>query len=247
MRTAGFALALLSVMNVESLAYGAKRPQVITRYSVLEAVKQGVFEGNKTLADLKRLGDFGVGTFHGFDGEMVFLDGKVYQINSEGVVTTPSNKLKTPYFVTTFFHPQSEFQIEAESTLDNVKSVIDSKLVSLNYFHAVKITGRFKYMKARSVFKQEIPYKPLADIPEIQRIFEFSDIEGTVVAFRNPSFVKGGIDDVGYHMHFISKDKTAGGHVFDFIIDEGKVEMASIAQYNTLLPVNELFMKAVLP
>ena len=39
-------------------------------------------------------------------------------------------------------------------------------------------------------------------------------VKGTLVGFRCPAFVKG-INVPGYHLHFLTEDRKAGGHVLD--------------------------------
>ncbi len=50
-----------------------------------------------------------------------------------------------------------------------------------NVMYAVKITGKFEYMKTRSVTAQEKPYPRLVEVTKDQSVFEFNDTEGTIV------------------------------------------------------------------
>ena len=43
----------------------------------------------------------------------------------------------------------------------------------------------------------------------------------------------------GYHLHFISDDHTFGGHVMDFVITEGIVEVGAIDQLDQRFPVQD--------
>ena len=45
-------------------------------------------------------------------------------------------------------------------------------------------------------------------------VFDFEDLEGTLVGFRFPDLTLG-VGVAGYHFHFISKDRAHGGHVLD--------------------------------
>jgi acetolactate decarboxylase len=47
-----------------------------------------------------------------------------------------------------------------------------------------------------------------------QHVFELADVEGTMLGFRFPTYVEG-IEVGGYHLHFISADRSRGGHVLD--------------------------------
>ena len=50
----------------------------------VNAMLKGFYEENTTLGDLKKHGDFGLGTFNNLDGEMVMLDGVIYQLHADG-------------------------------------------------------------------------------------------------------------------------------------------------------------------
>ena len=47
-----------------------------------------------------------------------------------------------------------------------------------------------------------------------QRVFELGEIAGTVIGFRFPDYAQG-LEVDGYHLHFISADRTRGGHVLE--------------------------------
>lgn len=62
--------------------------------------------------------------------------------------------------------------------------------------------------------RQEPPYRPLTEVVAEQHVFELTDVEGSMVGFRFPAYAEG-IEVGGYHLHFISADRTRGGHVLD--------------------------------
>ena len=43
----------------------------------------------------------------------------------------------------------------------------------------------------------------------------------------------------GYHLHFISDDLKAGGHILDFIIEEGRAELDVCNRFLMLLPQDD--------
>ncbi|MGH3668773.1 MAG: acetolactate decarboxylase, partial [Acidimicrobiia bacterium] len=79
--------------------------------STSNALVQGVFSGAVTVRDLKRNGDFGLGTFDGLDGELVMLDGICYRATGGGVVTSPPDDARVPFAVVTHF--QSDLSLSA--------------------------------------------------------------------------------------------------------------------------------------
>jgi acetolactate decarboxylase len=92
---------------------------------------------------------------------------------------------------------------------------LEGAIKEQNIFHAVKMEGTFSYVKTRSVPGQEKPYPPLVEVTANQPTFEFHDIEGTIAGFYCPDYVEG-LNVPGYHLHFITEDRTAGGHVLGF-------------------------------
>ena len=46
--------------------------------STINALLEGVYDGSMTYGELRRHGDFGLGTFNALDGEMVAIDGDFY-------------------------------------------------------------------------------------------------------------------------------------------------------------------------
>jgi acetolactate decarboxylase len=95
-------------------------------------------------------------------------------------------------------------------------------------------------MKVRSVSKQEKPYPPLAEVAQQQSVFEYIGVSGTIVGFRCPSFVKG-INVPGYHLHFISDDKTKGGHILGFTTIGGNLQLDTCNRFYMVLPELEQF------
>jgi len=65
--------------------------------STIDALLAGVYEGDISCRRLLKHGDFGIGTFDGLDGEMVLLDGNMYQIKADGKVYEPNLSVKTPF------------------------------------------------------------------------------------------------------------------------------------------------------
>jgi Alpha-acetolactate decarboxylase len=59
--------------------YVQSSPRRMYQISTSTALVEGVYSGAVSSSTLLQHGDFGVGTFEGLDGEMVILDGEMYQ------------------------------------------------------------------------------------------------------------------------------------------------------------------------
>jgi acetolactate decarboxylase len=79
---------------------------------------------------------------------------------------------------------------------------------------AVRVDGEFELVRARSVPRQEPPYRPLTEVVAEQHVFELREVSGTVVGFRFPDYAEG-LEVSGYHLHFVTDDRSRGGHVLD--------------------------------
>ena len=69
------------------------------------AMVQGVYKKAVTVGALRTHGDFGLGTFEGLDGEMMVLDGHVYQAHPDGAITSPPDAAAVPFASVTTFRP----------------------------------------------------------------------------------------------------------------------------------------------
>jgi len=68
----------------------------------------------------------------------------------------------------------------------------------------------------------------------------FEDIAGTMVCIYYPDYMDG-INAPGWHVHFLSQDRTKGGHVFDLVIADAQVQLARISKIEIQLPTEPAF------
>jgi acetolactate decarboxylase len=62
------------------------------------------------VAILLEHGDFGLGTFENLDGEMVILDGAIYQVRGDGSVKHREDDFQIPFAVVTRFQEEASFE-----------------------------------------------------------------------------------------------------------------------------------------
>jgi acetolactate decarboxylase len=202
-------------------------PNGITQVATIDALLTGVYDGHMTLADLHKSGDFGIGTFEALDGEMILLEGHFYQIRSDGRVYHPADSIRTPFACVTWFNPHLQKSITAPINFKQLEKQIDSLVPLQNQFCAFTLRGSFSRVRTRSVPAQKKPYPPLVDVTKNQPVFELGAVRGTLIGFRAPAFVKG-INVPGYHLHFLADDRSGGGHVLDFEVTDGTLEVDSV-------------------
>ena len=114
----------------------------------------------------------------------------------------------------------------------------DEKFPKKNLFNTIKITGEFKSVLTRAVQAQTKLYLSLPEATKTQPEFTMENIRSTLVDFHCPSYVKG-INVPGYHLHFLSEDKTKSGHVLNFEVKEAICEVQICHEFTILLPKGE--------
>lgn len=237
-------ISLLAVIFVMAFGGGCAAPdtagvsvdrETLSQVSTIDAILDGVYDGVLSYGELRRYGDFGLGTFAGLDGEGIFLDGDFYQVKADGKVYAVGDDMTTPFAAVTFFDADREMALDGGMTMAQFTEALDAALPSDNMFYAVKITGVFSYMKTRSVPGQQKPYPPLVEVTAHQPEFEMENISGTIVGFRCPPYVAG-VNVVGYHLHFISDDLNSGGHILDFTAAEATAQVDDTGSFFMILP-----------
>lgn len=208
--------------------------RTISQYSTINALMNGLFDGDITCGELCRLGNFGLGTFNGSDGEMILLNGKVYQAPHNGrVVEMPPDSL-LPYAVVTHFESDTTIHL-AGINLEELEQEIYKTVNARNRMYAIKITGRFNFVRVRSIPAQQKPYPNLVVVSEQQNIFEYEYETGTLVGFFLPDYMQD-INLTGFHFHFLSNDFLKGGHLLNCTVEEAVAEIGIYNRLNLILP-----------
>ncbi len=230
-------ILLAMAIMIASMPACASAPQreTLMQVSTIDALMNGVYDGVMTIGALKEYGDFGIGTFEALDGEMLVLDGVVYQIKADGVAYVVENSAETPFAAVTWFDNDYNGDLSAGMNYAELQTYLDGILPTENIFYAFRISGTFSYMKTRSVPAQQKPYPPLVEVTKNQPVFEFGSVEGTIVGFYCPSYVDG-VNVPGYHLHFLTADKKAGGHILDFTITQAEVSIDYTSEFKMILP-----------
>lgn len=206
----------------------------LTQISTIDALLAGVYDGQVSCRQLLQYGDFGIGTFDRLDGEMIVLDGQVFQIKDDGKVYTPALHTRTPFASVVFFEPESALSIMEPLNFSATEQYLDSVFKDLNGFYAIRMTGDFSYVKTRSVPAQSPPYPALTEVVQNQPEFEINETTGTIVGFRCPAYIAG-LNVPGYHWHYLDSTFTRGGHILDFEMQSVKVEYQRLYQFSLIL------------
>lgn len=210
--------------------------------STVGALVEGLSRGEVTIAALKQHGDFGLGTFDALDGEMVALDGRFFQVCGDGSVREVDDGATTPYAMITRFAAEACLVLEPCASLADVCDELDRLRRSDNHFYAVRVDGRFAHVRTRAVARQR-PGARLIEAAAAERECELMDVEGTLVGFWSPAYAAR-LTVSGYHLHFLTRDRSAGGHVLDCRGQELRAEMQHEADLRLALPESPAFLRA---
>ena len=203
--------------------------------STLQALISGDYDGSITLEDLLKRGNTGLGTFDKLDGEMIIWEGEAYKARIDGKIYRVNRKQKIPFANIAYIDNAEYKKASFSSGYDSLKEKLDNLFPAVNFPVVFLIKGEFTDLVYRSVPAQHKPYPPLTEVVKEQAIFRKDKINGILVGFRFPSYMKG-INIHGYHLHFISADKKTGGHLFKVATGKLDIKGKYLDYLEVLLP-----------
>ena len=206
------------------------------------ALVEGIYEGATTVASLREHGDFGLGTFDALDGEMVVLDGRVYQCRADGSVQEVDGATRTPFAVVTRFAAERSRVLAEVADIAALERALDELRRSDNIFYAIRVDGLFRRVHTRAMARTREGV-PLVEAAAHQPEFELRDVRGTLVGFFSPPYAAS-VSVPGYHLHFLTEDRRAGGHVLDCAGSDLNVEIQHEADVRLALPESSAFLDA---
>lgn len=210
--------------------------------STSTALVEGVYGGVVTIAELKQHGSFGLGTFDGLDGEMLALDGHFYQVLGDGTVREARDDARVPFAVVTEFRAEREFIIDRVESFDELTAQLDSRRNTGNLFFAARIDGHFAHIRTRALCKT-VSGVSLVEATAHQPEFALTDVSGTAVGFWTPLYART-INVAGWHFHFVTDDRTGGGHVLDCQGVQLRAQLQDLADVRIAMPETAAFLQA---
>ncbi|MET0894768.1 MAG: acetolactate decarboxylase [Acidimicrobiia bacterium] len=215
---------LIGALHVRALSRAGLHHDPAASHAVVQAgtvaaLIDGRYDGDLQLRELLERGDLGIGTVQHLDGELIVVDGAAWVAHGDGTVSAVAPSTRTPFAVVCRFTPDVEHALAGPLDF----AALTDSLSALTPRHepvvAVRVDGEFRDLRLRSVHAQQPPYVPLREVVAHQREWTIEHARGSVVGFRFPDATSG-IEVAGYHLHFLSDDRTAGGHILDLqVID----------------------------
>ncbi|KAE8150810.1 alpha-acetolactate decarboxylase [Aspergillus avenaceus] len=204
-------------------------PNNLYQYSVISALMQGVARTGPTINQVLCHGDHGLGTVDHINGEVIVVDGL-------GVEATDV----FPFIMMTHFKPTLSKRLPSLN-MSNLQDGLSPLLPSRqNCFLSVRVDGRFDRVTFRVIPAQTQTREPLLALAQRQQMHSVENVRGLLFGFWSPSFTNG-FSVSGFHLHFLSDDRSAGGHVTGFEAGDAKISAAVLKEYQVELPQDEDF------
>jgi len=218
--------------------------QCMYQVSTLQALAMGYNRAVTTVEELLKHGDSGLGTFEGVDGEMIVVDGICFRALEDGTVVQAAPETGVPFASVAPLCVWRSFNLEEVKDIEELKDILTMRIeetFGLNSMHMVRIDGSFERVCARSEAGQLTHHVTLKEmLQDKQKDFFFDDVEGTLICVYYPDYMDG-INAPGWHLHFLSEDRTRGGHVFDLHLRGGEVKLDKISRIEIQLPNSPAF------
>ena len=216
-----------------------------TLYQVatLQSLLMGNYYGSVPYDELLKLADTGIGTFEGMDGEMIAFDGVVYRADVNGHVTKADTSIAAPYCCMAQFRAEHSCEIGACTDFEALCAALDAAIPAnqRNIFHMAKIEGEFDTVAMRSVAGSTPPYKITGShVEPNQKCYALEQTRGLAVALRCPDYMDR-LNMPGWHLHYITDDRSIAGHVTGLTVRQAKADFCSISRFEMMLPRDEAF------
>jgi len=173
---------------------------------------------------------------------MLALDGHFYQVHGSGEVTEPADGARVPFAVVTAFHADRCFTFDNVEDFADLAAQLDGVRRTENLFYAVRIEGRFAHLRTRAACKAA-GGESLVNATAHQAEFEFTDVSGALVGFWTPSYARS-LSIAGWHLHFVTDDRTGGGHLLDCRAVGLRAQVQELADVRISMPETAAFLQA---
>jgi len=128
--------------------------------------------------------------------------------------------------------------VSGGQSLDQLEAALDALPYSASRIFAARVEGKFQTIQIRSEPKQTPPYRPLAEVIKAEQVVHtLNDVQGTLIGFRFP-VAASSVNVAGWHFHFLSADKTRGGHVLALTTGEGEALVEEISDLRIAFPAS---------
>lgn len=198
----------------------------------------GVTEGDVSYQQIKRLGNFGLGTFNGIPGEMVAIDGEFYLIGANGQTLIVDLNWQTPFAQVINFAPTTTLSIAEINNYQTLKNIFLAQFTNKNIPYALCVRGQFASLTLRSRSA-----KTPEEIQKGEPIYHANNLTGTLIGFWFPDYLMN-LGIPGFHFHFITDDRKFSGHLLELQCGKVELQIQAANQIQLWLPYSAQFAAA---
>lgn len=228
----------------------AHHHDAIQQYGLPITLMNTIYEGTITAAEMKTLGDIGVGVSNDLNGELTAVDGIVYSIAADGTATIAPDDLQAPYMSMIDFKPTRTLTINNITSFKDLNDAVNNQIKSVNSFYAFKAKGVFEYAKLASAHGVEDGDMDFFKYLGSRQMYTLEESAGTLIGIYTPDYL-GTISIPGLHFHFQNGENTVGGHLEDIRFKSITFEVQEFDRIDLALPNVEEFrtkkMKMIQP
>jgi acetolactate decarboxylase len=172
----------------------------------------------------------------------VMIEGRCFRATAGGAVEVAGDDREVPFALVTRFTPDQAFATGRIQDIGALHHELDRARPSENIFAGIEVDGRFDELMMRAACPAR-EGEGLVAATEHQSEFTARDVDGTLVGFWAPDYTRA-ISVPGYHLHFVSSDRTLGGHVLDVKSGSLNVQMQLESEVHLAIPETEDFLTA---
>lgn len=174
------------------------------------------YDGLAPIASASAGTTLGLGTFDHLNGELVMIAGQAYRVGTDGTPVRIDGSQSTPFFESVRFVPTSSGPVPPGTSCASLITAVNDLAKSDRGIVAVRVRGTFADLTFRSVPAQSPPYLPLSQVVATQTLFPLGTRKAVLVGFRTGTDLTG-VGAPGLHLHGLTADRKAGGHVISCI------------------------------
>lgn len=216
--------------------------KTLIQASTWNALKFGNFDKATSVRDFLRYADTGIGVCAALDGVATFEGGVAYKTTADGGVIAMQPEDGVAFCVGMAFDENApNVELKNIGSIELLKQALEPYVNSnRNIFYMIKAGGVFKTVHTRSLAACQKPYPTLTDAAKNQQEFQFENTRGDVIAVWCPQYI-GGVCLPGWHFHYLSSNKTQGGHILDLSVERLYMKINRIERFDLTLPQNPEF------
>lgn len=193
-------------------AAGAADNSTVHQIGTYDYLVQPDFTGLQQADKVTDQTTLGLGTFANLDGELVMVGGVAYRVPTTGIPERITGKELTPFIQAIKFRPTKSGPIPPGTQCSQLIPAINALIGTDQGIIAVRVRGTFTRLETRSVPGQVKPWPSLATVIGQQTQFNLDGNKAVLVGFRQGSDFLG-VGQPGLHLHGLTPNKKAGGHV----------------------------------